>query len=305
MITRATAGGAAVTRAADVAPSKKAFDVNLSGPLAVYTRCSRVSTDRFGHATKQTGCDIYRYDLRTRRERKLTEVSSPRFDEAWPVETPSPSGPKRVVVFVRRARAHVIAGHDLRPDPTGRGTIAECDIPYINDLSYRAPSKRLDRSECAETTGMAIRYLTIAQTTNFDQGGAGSVSQVRRLFENGGAARIVARTAGGEDGYSPFVSPISANGAFWVTRTGGRRGIYQGFVHIKLENDVLTTTRYAAVASRIARDEEGLSWYIEGSVAEDSGRETAPYCRSPGAPCQLILASGDPFISGTNYPKTT
>jgi hypothetical protein len=83
----------------------------------------------------------------------------------------------------------------------------DCDIPYVKTLSARAPSRRLDGGLCARTTGMSIRDNRIVQVTDLDQGGAGSETQVRVLRADGRVARVLARSGGGEGGYSPFSSP--------------------------------------------------------------------------------------------------
>jgi len=206
------------TARAPIAGSRRAFDVSL-GPdargrvVALYTRCR----------TATRGCDVYRYDLRARRERKVVSVSSPVKDEAWPVQW------RDRLAFVRRDRAYGFAvendRYQLRPDLAGRargGTLVDCDVPYVKALSARAPSRRLDRGLCAPTTGMSIRGDSIVQVTDLDQGGAGSESQVRRLRARGGAARVLARAGGGEGGYSPFSSPSQSASAVWLTRTGFR-----------------------------------------------------------------------------------
>ena len=193
--------------------------------MALYSRCR----------SDKGGCDVYRYDLRTRVERKLASVSSPSLDEAWPAQW------RGRVSFVRRARTHVIDGYDHRPDPRGRGPVMDCDIPYVKTLASRAPSRRLDRSQCGETTGMAIRRDTIVLVTDINQGGAGSESQVRLLRAGGGAARILARTTGGEGGYSPFVAPSLSASAVWLARVGRREGVQPGFLRIDLASARLTT----------------------------------------------------------------
>ena len=64
-----------------IADSRRAFDVSL-GPdargrvVALYTRCR----------TPNHGCDVYRYDVGARSERKVAAVSSTTRDEAWPVQ---------------------------------------------------------------------------------------------------------------------------------------------------------------------------------------------------------------------------
>lgn len=274
-----------VTRAAKVAAASRPFDVSL-GPdvrgrvVALYTRCR--STGR--------GCDVYRYDLRARRERKLRSVSSPSLDEAWPAQW------RDRVTFARRARTHVIDGFHHRPDPRGRGPLLACDIPYVKTLSSAAPSRRLDRSQCGSTVGMAIRGETIIHVAGVNQGGAGSESQVRRLRARGGRAIVLARTGGGEGGYSPFVAPSLSASAVWLTRTGVRQGVTRGFLRIDLVTRALTTIpANLNLAGAVARDERGRFWYVQGPEPDFDYPGGPAFCHSPLEPCRLVRASASPF----------
>ncbi|HEV7804593.1 MAG TPA: hypothetical protein VGO80_02130 [Solirubrobacteraceae bacterium] len=276
-----------VTAPARAATARRPFDVSL-GPdqrgrvVALYTRCR----------TATRGCDVYRYDLRTRRERKLASVSSPSQDEAWPAQW------RGRVTFARRARTHVVDGFDHRPDPRRRGPLLSCDIPYVKTLSSRAPSRRLDRSRCGATVGMAIRLDRIIHVTDVNQGGAGSESHVRLLRAGGGAARILLRAAGGEGGYSPFVSPSLSRTAVFLTRTGQRQRVPQGFLRFDLASRELTTiTPNLNLAGGIARDERGGFWYVQGPEPNFDFHNDPPFCRSPLEPCRLVRASASPFSS--------
>jgi hypothetical protein len=270
------------TAPAPIRTARTAFDVSL-GPdargrvVALYTRCR----------TATRGCDVYRYDLRARREGKVAAVSSPSFDEAWPAQWGGQ------ITFARRARAHLVDGYDHRPDPRGRGPVLDCDIPYVRALTPGARSRRLDRSQCGATTGMAIRGSTIVQVTDINQGGAGSESQVRRLRTRGGAARILARTGGGEGGYSPFRAPSLSDSAVWLTRAGRREGVVPGFLRIDLRSARLTTVP-AQTAGRIARDEHGTFWYIQAGPPDFDGDQS---CALVLEPCRLVRASASPFSS--------
>jgi hypothetical protein len=247
--------------------------------VALYTRCR----------TATHGCDVYRYDLRTRREQRLASVSSPSLDEAWPAQW------RGRVTFSRRARAHLVDGYDHRPDPRGRGPLLDCDVPYVKTLASRAPSRRLDRSRCGATTGMAIRGTTIVQVTDIDQGGAGSESQVLLLRARGGAARILARTTGGEGGYSPFVAPTLSAAAVWLTRVGRREGVEQGFLRIDLASARLTTIpANLNFAGSVARDERGHYWYVQGPEPDWDDELSCAFVLEP---CRLVRASASPFSS--------
>jgi len=275
-----------VTATARTATARRAFDVSL-GPdtrgrvVALYTRCR----------TATRGCDVYRYDLSTRREHKLRSVSSPSFDEAWPAQW------RDRVTFSRRARTRVIGTFDHRPDPRRKGPLLACDIPFVKTLSSRAPSRRLDRSQCGSTDGMAIRGDTIVHVAGVSLGGAGSESQVRRLRTRGGAAVILARTGGGEGGFSPFTSPSLSKSSVWLTRIGRRERAKQGFLRIDLRSKRLTTVASNLnLAGRVARDERGGFWYVQGPEDPDF-YGVPPLCTSPLEPCRLVRASASPFSS--------
>jgi hypothetical protein len=276
-----------VTAPAPVRAAPRAFDVSL-GPdargqiVALYTRCSTG-----GH-----GCDVYRYELRTRHERRLAAVSSPAFDEAWPAQW------RDRIAFVRRARARVVYGDGYRIDRSGRGGLIACDVPFVKTLSARAASRRLDRSQCGTTTGVAIRDAAIVVVTDINQGGAGSESQVRLLRADGGRTRILARTTGGEGGYSPFSSPNLSRTAVWLTRSGARQQVVQGFLRIDIRSARLTTIGAGTyIAGRVARDERGTFWYVDGPEPDWDYDLEFPYCRSRLQPCRLVRASASPFSS--------
>lgn len=276
---------------APIAGSRRAFDVSL-GPdargrvVALYTRCR----------TTNRGCDVYRYDVKARREHKVVSVSSPVKDEAWPVQW------RDRVAFVRRARAYVVLdGYSPRPDPRGKrggGPLMDCDIPYVKTLSARAPSRRLDRGLCAPTTGMSIRRDRIVQVTDLDQGGAGSETQVRVLRAHGGPARVLAHAPGGEGGYSPFSSPNQSASAVWLTRTGNREPL--DFLRVDIASRRLTAVHpNVPLAGRVARDERGTFWYVQAPEPPEEYYGEPPFCVSPLEPCRLIRSSASPFSSAT------
>jgi hypothetical protein len=274
---------------ASMASSRRPFDVSL-GPdshgrvVALYTRCRTANHD----------CDVYRYDVLARRERKDVSVSSPTMDEAWPVQW------RDHLAFVRRARAYVVDGYSLRPDPRGKGgggELMDCDVPYVKSLSTPTPSRRLDRGLCAPTTGMSIRGERIVQVTDLDQGGAGSESQVRLLRTQGGAGRVLDRARGGEGGYSPFASPSQSATDIYLTRTGFREGTSSG-VFLRFTGSRRTPTVVQPnmrVAGRMARDERGAYWYVQAPEPPMEDHYEPPFCVSPLEPCRLVRASASPF----------
>jgi hypothetical protein len=281
---------------ATIAGSRRAFDVSL-GPdargrvVALYTRCR----------TANHGCDVYRYDVGADSERKVAAVSSPARDEAWPVQW------RRRLAFARRERTYAVADKQsdgqFRPDPRGKrggGTLVQCDVPYVTVLSAHARSRRLDRGLCAPTTGMSIRDGRIVQVTDVNQGGAGSETQVRVLRADGGVARVLARSPGGEGGYSPFSSPSQSASAVWLTRTGLREGVRRGFLRIGVASGRLTVVdSNAPLAGRVARDERGTFWYVQGPEPGWDYHGEPPFCTSELQPCRLVRASASPFSSAT------
>ena len=251
--------------AAPIPPSAGAFDVSL-GPdaqgriVALYTRC----------ASEGRHCDIYRYTPALRRESKL-RFSSPRADEAWPVQW----GTR--VAFVRRATK---AG-------TGR-----CDVPFVKKLSSTAPPRRLDRGSCGVTTGLSLRRTRIVQVTFGSPPHATRYeSQVRVLSAGGGAVKVVARQGSGEES-NEFVSPNQSPDAIYLTRTGVNP--HPGFVVIEL-NHATPRKREVRAQTRLtgafARDNQSATfYYVEGEgFSGDGCMTTAP------VPCRLVRSSVSPF----------
>jgi hypothetical protein len=283
-----------------IAGSPRAFDVTL-GPdrdgrvVALYTRCRTPARGR----TRETGCDIYRYDVRSQREQKLRSVSSPTFDEAHPAQW------RDRLTFVRRARTYVKDGYDHTPDPHSKSkqrVLLDCDIPYVKTLSSRRTSRRLDRGQCGVTTAMTIRDARIVQVSDQNQGGAGSEAQVRLLRSSGGRARLLAREGGGEGGYSPYASPSQSTSAVFLTRTGNREPM--NFVRIDLRSGRKSEVDpRLPLGGRVARDERGTFWYVQAPEPHDDFGPPPPFCTrtfptrsSPLVqPCRLVRASADPF----------
>ena len=282
-----------VTAAARMPSARRAFDVSL-GPdsrgrvVALYTRCRVAARGR----TPERDCDVYRYDLRTRSEQRLRSVSSPALDEVWPAQW------RGRIAFARRARTRVVSGYDHRPARGGSGPILDCDIPYVKTATSRAPSRRLDRSPCGATAGIAIHGTQIVHVSGISLGGAGSESQVRLLSASGGAARILARAGGGEGGFSPFTSPSLSASTVWLARTGRRQEVVPGFLRIDLRSRRLETVpANLNLAGRVARDERGRFWYVQGPEPEINTFGELPYCRSSLQPCWLVRASASPFAT--------
>ena len=257
-------GGVATTRARSAA--RRPFDVSL-GPdahgrlVALYTRCR----------TATRGCDVYRYDLASRRERRLATVSSPAHDEAWPVQWGDH------VAFVRRARAYVPMHHDssyhadlFRPDPRGKrggGVLVTCDVPFVKTVSSPAPARRLDRGRCAETTGLSIRGERIVQVTDIRVPNVVFAdSQVRRLSPSGAPVRVLARSLDYVGRYKAFASPSQSDSAVWLTRSSINLPDANDFVRIDLASKRLTRVRPNCCSP--------VAW--RATTAAPSGTSSAP-----------------------------
>jgi hypothetical protein len=253
--------------AAPIATSQRAFDVSL-GPdakgrvVALYTRCR----------SAEKRCDIYRYSPSLRRESRLG-FSSPREDEAWPVQW----GTR--VAFVRRH------------PKGGKGEIPNCDIPYVKKLTSTVPPRRLDRGSCAITTGMSLRQSRIVQVTFGSPPTKRFESQVRVLSTRGGAVKVVARQGSGEES-NEFVSPNQGPDAIWLTRTGVNPEPTFVLIDLRPRRPRVREVRaQTELTGAFARDNQsGTSWYVEGTGFRGDG------CASEEpVPCRLVRASVSPF----------
>lgn len=298
----AASGGKYVTTEAAAAPSPRPFDASgavTSGKRALflYSRCQKTVRERWDGIKRESGCDIYRYDAASRKETKLSAVSSPTADEAWPVMAGN------TIAFVRRATARWRDGYDHRPSTNGKGVIGACDMPYAGKLGRPSSVRRLDRSECGTTIGMTMGQapsgaITLIQVTDIDQGGAGSESQLRRLPVTGARAVILDRAGGGEGGYSPFASPSLTSTSLWLTRTGSRQHIEPGV--IRITSPASRRPKYNeyhdnSIAGRFVAQDGGHYWMLRGTNGgdEQSSYDAAAYCTEQ-QPCQLIRANGSP-----------
>ncbi len=173
-------GASGIPDDADVRSSSVPFDPDL-GPTAdnerviVYSRCAT------GSATR--ACDIWLYEIATRRERKVTSFSSRGASEI------GPSYFKGTVAFGRTgARAGLYVA---RP---GKG------------------AKRIVSGSFDETDLSATRVIARGSRTG--------ASIVRLSSLDGRRARIVGRGMGGEEATSSVTSPVlSRYRAFWLHRT--------------------------------------------------------------------------------------
>jgi len=249
-----------------IAGAARPFDVSV-GPdvrgrtVALYTRCRR--------DTGASRCDVYRYSIAERREALVRSVSSPRFDEAWPVQWHDR------LAFVRR--------YDAR-----------CDVPFVRELSGRAASRRLDRGSCGRTTGMSIHGERIVQVTFGEPPTATRYeSQVRLLSVRGGAVRVLLRQGSGEES-NVFSSPSQSAQSVWLTRTGVHPS--PAFVHLRLRSGRRQEAlAHANLTGSLARDDvTGAIYYVEGGQFRgDTCTESAP------VPCRLVRTTAEPVSATT------
>ena len=267
--------GVVATTAANVPTARRPFDVSLTRTssnrfFVLYTRCSKVVRSASGLA-REAGCDVYRYDILARKETRLAAVSSPVRDEAWPVQ----SGDR--VFFARRGKNG-------------------CDEFRVKTLTSSAASHSIARPACGTISGIAVSENFAVVTTDDDATDFGLPSRVTRFSLAGpGKPADLARAGSGEDGYSPYSSPSIVNGSVYLARSGNRNGVTNGLVRIKLRNRVITTVGKQTLAGRIAREDGNSTWFIQGTVNDEDERPgTSAYC-TPRSPCQLVLASRDPY----------
>jgi hypothetical protein len=276
---------------ANVKPSKTGFDVSVGKTatgtiVALYSRCTKVTSSRV------TGCDVYRYDVTAKTEQKVTAVSSPHEDEAWPAQ----DGNR--IAFVRRATAGISDKFDSpyfdRPVPQGRkpDERVDCDIPYVRDLSSDMPSRRLDRGQCISASGVAIRGTTIAVT-----GESTEFSSARLLSVRGGRSREIENQGYGEGGSAPLHEPRLSDSALYTLREGARADAPPAFLRFDLRTHAETAVDpQVNLAGGFARDEDGTVWYSEAPPASSEEDSTGgPSCDNPLAPCLLVRAAADPF----------
>jgi hypothetical protein len=131
-----------------VAASPVPFDVDLGRDrrgrlVVVYSRCREpLDADNFG----RRGCDLFRYDLATARERKITAVSS-RFDEYEPTLW----GAR--IAFVR---AYVRRGRSVR------------ELIYVRRLRPDGDTRRLRGGRGGAPLDLDLRSRTVAVRRTFE-----------------------------------------------------------------------------------------------------------------------------------------
>src|SRR4051812_18061662 len=244
-------------------PSPEPWDVSigpdaLGGVVAIYRNCG------------PRGCDLRRRELSAfnGRDELLRSVSSPHYSEATPAIWRS------TVVFTRRIRG--------------------CDVPYIKDLSSRAPSRRLLTSKCLQTPAghASIRGTRIAissvDRSGADEHGAGrKVSEIRRYDAGRRGSKVLLNQAFGEE--SSLFGQVSQD-ASWIYTV--RVGTHQTNTLVRVSasgrrrQDV---SAFRRLTGGFAKPTDHESLYVE-----EQGIETE--CDgSVHVPCRAVLAPAVPF----------
>lgn len=189
-----------VTTPAAIAPRAVPFDVDL-GPTAtgstaaVYSRCAREVGGSSAEPLYQRGrdCDLYRYDLDTGVERRLTDASSPAGNEFWPT--------------IWRDRIAFARTYDTKPD-----------YPYLytrpaegGGRSQRLPGgqrkecfrdRRTGRLQCSPDTlsrpvALDLYGRRLGFTWTFSGLAEGLDTEIRIDTIGGGHERVAAQDGGG------------------------------------------------------------------------------------------------------------
>lgn len=267
--------GVVETTAANVPTARRPFDVSLTRTssnrfFVLYTRCTKVVRGA-GGLPREAGCDVYRYEIQARKETRLAAVSSPVQDEAWPVQ----AGDR--VFFARRGRNG-------------------CDEFRVKSLTSSAASHEIARPACGTISGIAVDENFAVVTTDDSDTDFNLPGLVTRFSLAGpGKPADLARAGRGEGGYSPYSSPSIVNGSVYLARGGNREGVTNGFVRIQLRSRVITTVGRQTLAGRVAREDGNSTWFIQGTPDEEELPGMSAHCAPTQPPCQLVLASADPY----------
>jgi hypothetical protein len=190
----------AVTEPASIAPRAVPFDVDL-GPTrtgsvaAVYSRCAREVGGSSAEPLygRGRGCDLFRYDLDTRVERRLTAASSPDGNEFWPT--------------LWRDRIAFARTYDDKPDypylytrpAEGGGRSERLPGGQRNECVRDRRSGRLECSDDTLSRPIALdlygRRLGFAWT--FSGLAEGLDTEIRSDTIGGGHERVAAQNGGG------------------------------------------------------------------------------------------------------------
>lgn len=257
---------------------KNPFDVTL-GPdkkgrtVALYSHCDKEGTGETGNG--DAGCDAFRYDLRTKRERKLP-FNVDRDSEEWPAQWYG----QYSYVEVRTG------GTAYQLEAANR-----CD--RVLSTKGAAEHTRLNaHGTCGIVTGQVLRGTTVAQTVMYVRppidGKVRKYTELRVLSTKGGAGTrlLLSKLQDGSDIYS---SPgLDAKYAYAV-RTGG--SVTPRFVRVSLSTGrVEEVEAQTPLTDAMARDGK-TTYYLENPG--DPGAPLTP-CATI-TPCRLVRADEDVF----------
>ncbi len=255
-----------------VATRKQAFDVSL-GPdrkgrtVALYSRCKKDD--------ETSGCDIYRYDLRAKKETGVGGASRIDEDEVWPAQWRSN------FTFVRVK----YSGGSAETD--------RCDRPYWRKVSRKLGTPTVAvpfDGQCGVITGQAFRgsnVVTALAKSTYSELRLASIRKSKSGKPK--KSKVLVKRTFDADASDLYGSPVLDGKYVYATRTG--KGPTPRFVRIRrdsgsrkeVEAQTVLTGSVARLGSRMA--------YVEAQGASQ-GDPCAPI-----TPCRIMLSSADPFSS--------
>lgn len=261
-----------------IAWRKNPFDVTL-GPdtkgrtVALYSHCDKEGNGESGNG--DTGCDAYRYDLRTKKETKLP-FNVDRDSEEWPAQWYG----QYSYVEVR------VGGTAYQLEAANR-----CD--RVLSSKKDAYHTRLNaHGTCGIVTGQVLRGTTVAQTVVHTRdpidGKARKYTELRILSTKGGAGTrlLLSKFTDGSDGYS---SPAIDSKYVYAVRTGA--AITPRFVRVSLKTrKVDEVEAQTPLTDAMARDGNTI-YYLE--QPGDPGAPLTPCATA--TPCRLVRSDQDVF----------
>lgn len=195
-----------------VAPRSVPFDVNL-GPgadwrtVAVYSRCAQEPDppDALGDApsapspayTSGRGCDLYRFDFDTARERKIGGASTDQASEVLP--------------SIWRDRIAFARVYEQRSGKRGV-------LPYLytraldGGPSEREPGGARGRTGLPGPTSLDLYGRRLAFVWNHRTGETGGVTELRLDTVDGGRRVLSSARHDGKESYATFLSPQGVHG---------------------------------------------------------------------------------------------
>ncbi len=257
---------------------KNPFDVTL-GPdtkgrtVALYSHCDKEGNGESGNG--DTGCDAFRYDLRTKREKKLP-FNVDRDSEEWPAQWYG----QYSYVEVRTG------GTAYQLEAANR-----CD--RVLSSKGAAEHTRLNaHGTCGIVTGQALRGTTVAQTVMHVKppidGKVRKYTELRVLSTKGGAGtRLLLSKL--EDGSDIYSSPGIDDKYAYAVRTGA--SITPRFVRVRLSTGKVDEVEaQTPLTDAMARDGK-TTYYLE--QPGDPGAPLTP-CATI-TPCRLVRSDDDVF----------